>query len=67
MQNKEKKFCIFMQAEMIISPYNKNGNCCCLNCIKNECDIKCITSSVRGNCNECVAATRLYNQDRNIR
>ena len=67
MEDKEKKFCAFMQAKMIVSPYNQNGNCCCVNCTKKECDIECIKSSLRGNCNECVNATRLYNQDRNIR
>jgi len=67
MKDQEKIFCAFMHADMIVSGYNHDGNCQCLKCTKKECDIECIKSSLRGNCNECVSATRLYNQDRNIR
>lgn len=39
-ENKEKKFCGLHSAHVVVSEYNKNGECKCLSCIGYSCS-KC--------------------------
>ena len=33
----EEKYCLSKKQQVVISQYNKNGECMCLNCSKEEC------------------------------
>ena len=33
----EEKYCLSKKQKVVISQYNKNGECMCLNCSKEEC------------------------------
>ena len=36
----ETKFCVYMQQDVVVSGFNNDGECMCLNCRKKECNDK---------------------------
>ena len=75
-----KKYCAYMEQDVIISGFNNDGKCRCLKCRKKQCETECrAAKSARSRvfaqeylfnyiclCNECLNAT-FYGKNRGTR